>query len=100
MNPPPMQPLTRAASVPSLAKDARSARVIGRPLGRRDWCPELEKEEAIVLQAGDLKRAFETYWDEMDRCRAAKSKDFRGAEKFGISVVRPGEFLVLLKEEA
>ena len=28
------------------------------------------------------------------------TRDFRGAEKFGISVVRPGEFLVLLKEEA
>ena len=27
-------------------------------------------------------------------------KDFRGAERFGISVITPGKFLVLLEEEA
>ena len=27
------------------------------------------------------------------------TKDFRGAERFGISVITPGEFLVLLEEE-
>ena len=36
MNPPPMQPLARAASVPSLAKYARSARVIGKTVRRTD----------------------------------------------------------------
>jgi len=32
LNPPPLQPLTRAAAVPSLAEDARSARVNASPL--------------------------------------------------------------------
>ena len=40
MNPAPMQPLTRAASVPSLAKTARSARLSPRPLGS---CSKLEE---------------------------------------------------------
>jgi len=36
MNPTPLRSLTRPAAVPSLAKDARSARVIGRPLCGRN----------------------------------------------------------------
>ena len=48
MNPPPMQPLTRAASVPSLAKDARSARVIAKTVGQATLSLSWPQMEASI----------------------------------------------------
>ena len=44
MNPTPLQPLARAAAVPSLAQDARSAWVNARPLGGQETMRPVDTE--------------------------------------------------------
>jgi hypothetical protein len=44
-----MQLLTRAASVPSLAKNARSARVIAKIVGQMRWFLDPKGEKLYIL---------------------------------------------------
>jgi len=53
MNPSPLQPLTRAATVSSLAKNARSARVIAKPLA---GYPSLQQKRCTEIKIGTHQR--------------------------------------------